>query len=175
MKKKPPKTKSFTAQLSAIYIGTSTRQIPALPGPLGNSGGEDEAVLVQGHRSAETHFLGTDNHSHATINSHPMTRIDAMADDGVEALPPYHFTTRRVPAAIIVDTTKRFTITIYERWIFVQELRHQLWRRYFKEYVSLLQRFHLNKYKGGKKCNLQVGDIVFVKDGVLFSTIDQWE
>lgn len=124
--------------------------------------------IVGQQRLSLTELLTVLTAAEACLNSHPMAAIESMADDGVEPLTPFHFTTGRGPAALITDTTQHYTITLNERWNLVQQLQHQLWRRYFTEYVTLLKQYHPQRYKNGNKTNLQVGDIVLVKDKVLF-------
>lgn len=103
-----------------------------------------------------------------SINSRPLAAIEAMVDDGVEPLTPYHFTTGRAPASLITDTTLRYNISINNRWNLVQQLRNQLWKCYFTEYVTLLKQHLPQRFKNSRKTNLKVRDIVLVKDQVLF-------
>lgn len=50
----------------------------------------------------------------------------------------------------------------------LQKLRRMLWKRFVTEYLMLFKYYNLNEYNSGRKINLKEGDIVIVKDKVIF-------
>lgn len=124
--------------------------------------------VVGQHRLTLTELSTVLTAAEASLNSSPLTAITSMADDAVEPLTPFHFTTGRPPAAILTNPATDHTINLNKHWNLIQLLRNKLWKRYFTDYISLLKQHQPLKFKKGSKVNLKPGDIVMVKDQVTF-------
>ena len=98
-------------------------------------------------------------------NSRPLAPMETHPTDGVTPLTSGHFLTgaplRSVPAE--PDITQRSTYG--RRWRLLQRMTSDLWKRWRKEYLLLLQRH--SKWKSTLP-NLRTGDIVLLKDNELF-------
>lgn len=124
--------------------------------------------VVGQHRLNLSELMTVVTSAEASLNGRPLAAIESLADDGVEPLTPMHFLTGRPPSALLTDTTVDAKINNNERWNLVQILRHRLWNRFFTEYVTLLKRHRPHHFKKGSKTNVRPGDIVMIKDKVLF-------
>lgn len=106
----------------------------------------------------------------ACMNSRPIiATVDANDDDGIAPLTPGHFLTGRPLEAIPSSNTDVPLTSVLKRWQLCQTLVHHFWRRWSLEYLNGLQR--RNKWQYPKR-NLQVGDIVLMKDNR--TSPDQW-
>ena len=101
----------------------------------------------------------------ATINSRPITAIDAPSTDGVAPLTLGHFLVGRPLCALPSIPDEHSKIQSLRHWNLTQTLTSELWRRWRAEYLTQLQR--CNKWKRPMD-NLQVGDLVFLKDADTF-------
>ena len=89
-----------------------------------------------------SHILRTDEfqtllfEASAVMNSHPLVPVDSQPADGIEPLTPRHFLHGSGPPH---DTSAAPTTTYGKRWRLNQYLANELWTRWKKEYLVLLQ------------------------------------
>ena len=118
-----------------------------------------------------SHILRTDEFqtllfkASAVMNSCPLVPVDSQPAYGIEPLTPGHFLHDSGPTSLPHDTTATLTTTYGKRWRLNQYLANELWTRWKKEYLVLLQR--RNKWRD-KTENLAKGDIIILKDIDLF-------
>ena len=101
----------------------------------------------------------------ACLNSRPLGAYTSHSSDGVTPLTPGHFLTDR-PLRAYPETQIKTDIPLCKRWNLCQVIVQHFWKRWSGEYLQQLQR-------SGKwhreKPNLQVGDLVMMTDGIIFS------
>ena len=96
-----------------------------------------------------------------TMNRRPLVPLDLTPIDGIVVLTPAHFLVGRPLLAIPEHIDKVSNISSLRRWNLCKRLKSDIWERWSREYLYLLHRF--NKWQR-PQINLQVGDIVLVKD-----------
>ena len=101
----------------------------------------------------------------AIVNSRPLT-VDSINDpDSLSPLTPNHLLTMKskivLPPPGVFESADHYSI---KRWRRVQHLANEFWSRWRKEFLHGLQQ--RQKWRNQKR-NLQVGDIVIVKDANL--------
>ena len=107
----------------------------------------------------------------AVVNSQPLTSEGMTPSDTAEPLMPNHFLTLKTK--VVLPPLGKFTSAdLYSRkwWRRVQHLTNEFWSRWKKEILLSLQT--RQKWTRPRK-NLQVNDIVIVKDDVL--PRNQWK
>ena len=106
----------------------------------------------------------------AILNSRPLT-VECLSDvSSPTPLTPNHLLTMK--SNIVMPTPGRFeSVDVYsrKRWRRVQHICNEFWSRWRKEYVQSLQT--RQKWNSSKR-NLQVGDVVLVKEEC---TRNQWK
>ena len=102
----------------------------------------------------------------ACMNSRPLTPLPD-AEDNIEVLTPGHFLIGKPLEALPDQSDVDTPISTLRRWHLCQAIVQHFWKRWTNEYVSTLQT--LNKWKVPMN-NLQVGDIVCLKDETLAPT-----
>ena len=104
----------------------------------------------------------------ACLNSRPLGALTSHSPDGISPLTPGHFLIGRELQAY-PETAIKDDPSLFKRWTLCQALTQHFWRRWSGEYLQQLQ-------KAGKwhkvNPNLQVGDLVLMTDGNIFTT--QW-
>lgn len=97
----------------------------------------------------------------AILNSRPLIPLSSNPSD-LTALTPSHFLLGRtitvLSAPQVQDATKLTTLSRYSR---IQQLKAHFWDRYYKEYITELQRRQKWRKQGE---GLQLGEMVLVKD-----------
>lgn len=97
----------------------------------------------------------------AILNSRPLTPLSSNPCE-LAALTPSHFligrTITTLPSPQVKDAATIPTLTRYMR---VQQLKAHFWNRYYKEYITELQKRQKWRRPGGR---LQNGEMVLVKD-----------
>ena len=102
------------------------------------------------------------------INSRPLSPLDSTPDDGIPALTPGHFLVGR---PLLAPPTKAIQgkPSLLRRWNLVQHITDEIWIRWRREYLQLLQ----NRIKWRKpQHEVKPGDVVLLKDVELFQR--QW-
>ena len=102
----------------------------------------------------------------ATLNSRPLTPLDSMPPDGVQALTPGHFLVGKPLTAVPSRDTNVNRISNTRRWNLCQKLNQDFWTQWKAEYLTILNRY--TKWKQPQR-DVTVGDIVLLKDDELFS------
>ncbi|XP_064406043.1 uncharacterized protein LOC135351065 [Halichondria panicea] len=97
----------------------------------------------------------------ACLNSRPLVPLN-NEDDGIEALTPGHFLIGQ-PLKALPDTSLIMTqkMSLLKRWHLCQSLLRHFWRRWSREYLVHMGRFH--KWKHPTR-NLHIGDMVVIKE-----------
>ena len=97
----------------------------------------------------------------AIVNSRPLTTVSSDVDD-LQALTPAHLLTMK-PSALMAPSGEFVSADIYarKRWRRVQYMTNLFWTRWQREYLVTLQ--SRQKWTGQRK-NLQIGDVVLIKD-----------
>lgn len=88
-------------------------------------------------------------------------------DDGIEMLTPGHFLIGRPISAIPDHPESHQVMSLLHRWYLCECLVRHFWERWRKEYLTALQRRYKWKYPTR---NLQVGDLVIIKDDHVIPT-----
>ena len=107
----------------------------------------------------------------AVVNSRPLTAEGTTSSDTAEPLTPNHFLTLKTK--VVLPPPGKFTSAdLYSRkwWRRVQHLTNEFWSRWKKEFLLSLQT--RQKWTRPRK-NLQVNDVVIIKDDVL--PRNQWK
>ena len=106
----------------------------------------------------------------ACMNSRPLLPLNTHSDDGIEVLTPGHFiigqSLQTLPS---LDLTSQ-RLPLLKQWSLCQALLQHWWQHWSKEYLQQLQR--IIKWKIPSR-NIQLGDIVLVKEDCLMPT--QWQ
>ena len=98
----------------------------------------------------------------AIVNSRPLALNDMSSTDSPEPLTPNHLLTMK--SKVLMPPPGNFVkedLYLRKRWRRVQHLANEFWDRWRKEFLQALQ---LRKKWVKPKRNLQVGDILMVKD-----------
>ena len=98
----------------------------------------------------------------AIVNSRPLALNDMSSTDSPEPLTPNHLLTMK--SKVLMPPPGNFVkedLYLRKRWRRVQHLANEFWDRWRKEFLQALQ---LRKKWVKPKRNLQVGDIIMVKD-----------
>ena len=99
------------------------------------------------------------------LNSRPLTTLTSHSVDGISALTPGHFLIGRELRAY-PETLITMEPSLLKRWNMCQAMVHHFWQRWSAEYLQQLQR--LQKWKN-RQPNIQLGDIVIIRDDILFT------
>lgn len=102
------------------------------------------------------------------LNSRPLTAINSHSIDGITVLTPGHFLIGRALTSY-PETVVKTDPSICKRWNMCQAMVFHFWKRWSTEYLQQLQ--SLSKWRKASP-NLQVGDIVVLKDDSLF--LNHW-
>ena len=102
----------------------------------------------------------------ACLNSRPLIEQNCHSPDGAEALTAAHLLIGKGLMAY-PETEIDLKVAQTERWTLCQALVQSFWKRWSKEYLSQLQASH--KWKSAKP-NLEVGDVILMKDSSSFQT-----
>ena len=89
--------------------------------------------------------LSTATEVEAVMNSCPLTPLDSTPTDGIQVLTPGHFFIGRPLQSMPEKTDVDSSLSLLKRWNLCQLLSAELWRRWSKEYLHLLNRD--NKWK----------------------------
>ncbi len=100
------------------------------------------------------------------LNSRPLCPLNTLPEDGLEVLTPGHFLVGRPLTALPQLSLKDLPMSSVKRWNLCQKVSAEFWQRWSREYLQILQKRH--KWKSTHR-NFRVGDIVLVKDQVLFT------
>ena len=104
--------------------------------------------------------LSTATEAEAVMNSHPLTPLDSSPTDGIQVLTPGHFLIGRPLQSMPEKTDVDSSLSLLQRWNLCQLLSAELWRRWSKEYLHLLNRD--NKWKKEQR-DFTPGDIVLLR------------
>ena len=100
----------------------------------------------------------------ACLNSRPLVPLNSHSEDGIEILTPGHFIIgKSLQALPSVDHTSE-KLPLLKRWSLCQALSQHWRQRWSSEFLQHLQR--RVKWKTPSR-NLQLGDVVIVKEDVL--------
>ena len=105
----------------------------------------------------------------ACLTSRPLTSLPCDDDGGIQVLTPGHFLIGRPLQALPNPGIDYRSLSLLKRWHLCQALVNHFWQRWFKEYLSSLQR--VTKWHSPSR-NLSVGDVVIICDDNTFPT--QW-
>ena len=144
------------SQVLVIWGGSWERQIRTVRNVLSTMMDISGAQLDD--ESLTTFFCEAE----AIVNSRPLT-VDSINDpDSLSPLTPNHLLTMKskivLPPPGVFQSADQYSI---KRWRRVQHLSNEFWSRWRKEFLHSLQQ--RQKWRNQKR-NLQVGDIVTVKD-----------
>ena len=95
------------------------------------------------------------------LNSRPLTSPDSLPVDGEHLLIPGHFLIGRPLRSPPNRTSGTSRIPFFKRWKLVNQLSQDLWLKWYGAYLQSLQARH--KWESASR-NLQVGDVVLLKD-----------
>lgn len=103
----------------------------------------------------------------ACINSRPLCPLTTYNDDPPEALTPGHFLIGHSLTTLPDKESYEVPSSTLRRWHLCQNLIRHFWKRWSEEYIV-----ELNKYTKWfhKSRNVRVGDIVLLRDAILFPT-----
>ena len=138
----PPRAPHFGGVFEAL-IKTAKRGLTAI---LGKAEITDEELVTAVVQVEEL------------MNSRPLTVLSADADD-LLPLTPAHFLVGRLdpPLAVEVNADEHPSRDLRKRWLYVQRLVAEVWKRWLEEFVPLLNIRRKWQQKGK---NVAVGDIV---------------
>ena len=102
----------------------------------------------------------------ACLNSSPLTPLPQAPDD-LEVLSPGHFLVGRRLEALPDRPSSKQNMPTLHRWHICQAIVRHFWKQWSLEYMCHLQRFTKWNFLAR---NLKVGDIVCVRDELLFAT-----
>ena len=94
--------------------------------------------------------------------------MTSHSTDGIKTLTPGHFLIGREMCAY-PELTIQTDPSLHRRWNLCQAITSHFWRRWSQEYLQQLQKLH--KWRQ-PTTNLQVGDIVVIRDDAAFH--NQW-
>ena len=100
----------------------------------------------------------------AAVNSRPLTPVDSHPPDGGTILTPGHFLIGRPLKALPTQTDSQVTVSLQRRWKLTRQLSQEIWRLWKSTYLKAINAH--SKWKTARP-NLQVGDVVVVKDDTL--------
>ena len=95
------------------------------------------------------------------LNSRPLTSPDSLPVNGEHLLTPGHFLIGRPLRSPPNRTSGTSRIPFFKRWKLVNQLSQDLWLKWYGAYLQSLQARH--KWESASR-NLQVGDVVLLKD-----------
>jgi hypothetical protein len=103
----------------------------------------------------------------ACLNSRPLCPLPTSNGDSLEVLTPGHFLIGRPLMALPDKESSEIPSSTLRRWHLCQNLIRHFWKRWSEEYIV-----ELNKYTKWfhKSKNVEVGDIVLLRDVTLFPT-----
>ena len=104
----------------------------------------------------------------ACLNSRPLCLMPTNRDnDSLEVLTPSHFLIGHSLMALPDKESPEVPLSTLRRWHLCQNLTRHFWKRWAEEYI-----IELNKYTKWfhKSINVAVGDIVLLRDTVIFPT-----
>ena len=102
----------------------------------------------------------------ACLNSRPLGVQHCQNPEGIGPLTPGHFLTG-APLAAYPDTGDKPQMKLTKRWTLCQQITNDFWKRWSAEHLQQLQA--AQKWNNSMP-NLQVGDIVLMKDANQFQT-----
>ena len=103
----------------------------------------------------------------ACLNSRPLVPMNAPDEDGIQVLTPGHFLIGRPLCALPESSLSSRPVSLLKRWDLCQNLIQHFWKRWSEEYLTSLNKF--NKWNHPTR-NLQVGDVVVIREDVLMPT-----
>ena len=103
----------------------------------------------------------------ACLNSRPLVSVNVPDEDGIEVLTPGHFLIGRPLCALPDPSFSYRPVSLLKRWDLCQNLIRHFWQRWSSEYLTSLNKF--NKWHHPTR-NLQVGDIVIIREDTLVPT-----
>ena len=101
------------------------------------------------------------------LNSHPLVPLNTPNEDGIEALTPGHLLIGRPLCALPDQTFSYCQLSLLKRWDLCQNLGWHFWKRWFADYLTMLNK--LCNWKNPTK-NLKVGVVVILREDNLFHT-----
>lgn len=133
-------------------------------------GGVFEALIKSAKRSLKA-ILGhagiTDEELHTAIvqvegmmNARPLTYLSSDPSDE-PALTPNHFIYGQAGGELAPEGTEELAFNPRKRWRFIQDLTAQVWRRWMKEFLTVL---NTRSKWTDKRRNLAVDDVVLMVD-----------
>ena len=102
----------------------------------------------------------------ACLNSRHLGVQHCQNEQGIEPLTPGHFLTG-APLSAYPETEERPQMTLTKRWTLCQQIVNDFWKRWSTEHLQQLQA--AQKWHHSVP-NLQVGDVVLMKDSHQFQT-----
>ena len=100
----------------------------------------------------------------AAVNSRPLTPVDSHPPDRGTILTPGHFLIGRPLKALPTQTDSQVTVSLQRRWKLTRQLSQEIWHLWKSTYLKPINAH--SKWKTARP-NLQVGDVVVVKDETL--------
>ena len=101
----------------------------------------------------------------ACLNSHPLVPINSPDDDSIEILTPGHFLIGQLLTALPDPAFSYRSVSLLRRWHLCQNLVRHFWKRWYLEYLSILQKCSKWQYPSR---SLSVGDVVvLMEDGII--------
>ena len=101
------------------------------------------------------------------LNSRPLGIIPNNDEDGIEVLTPGHFLIGRPIEALPDHQSSYQPMSILRRWYLCESLVRHFWNRWSSEYLISLRKY--SKWRQPAR-NLQVGDIVVLREDEMFPT-----
>lgn len=98
----------------------------------------------------------------AILNSRPLCPIPSSDDDEITCLTPAHFLLGRTPTSLpdySYEATPANRLTLYQQ---LQQLQQNFWRRWSRDYISLLQ--ERTKWRSSKGPTLKPDTVVLVRE-----------
>ena len=102
----------------------------------------------------------------ACLNSRPLGVQHCQSPEGIEPLTPGHFLTG-APLTMCPETETTPQMSLMKRWTLCQQIAQEFWNRWSSEYLQQLQA--AQKWNNSSP-NLEMGDIVLMKDANKFKT-----
>ena len=102
----------------------------------------------------------------ACLNSRPLLEQHSHSTDGIQPITPAHLLIGKGLMSY-PETELEHNVSPRERWSLCQSIVQQFWKRWSSEYLNQLQA--RNKWNNTRP-NLQVGDVVLLKDASYFQT-----
>ena len=103
----------------------------------------------------------------ACLNSRPLVPLNTVDENVIEVLTPGHFIAGKSLTALPDRSATERPLTELKRWQLCQNVVNHFWKRWSVEYIMSLTKY--TKWTD-QKDNISIGDIVILRDEVLFPT-----